>query len=145
MRGAAILTEGTDPVSDSLRRWAAEPFAYGRSDCGLSVLDHVARASGCEVKPRPRYRSALGAALYCARRGGMARALGALIEPIGCTVTEQPERGDVGIVDLPGIGLTTVLCVAGGNPPRWAARGSAEVFVVPGAAVKAWRLPCRNS
>lgn len=136
----------TDPVLETVQRWAAEPFVWGTSDCALSVLGHTERVLGKRLDPPPRYSGELGARRYALRRGGFQAVFAASVEAVGCVPTAEPVRGDIGMIDVPEVGLTAVLCVSArshGRPPRWAARGDGMVALIEAEPVIAWSVPCR--
>lgn len=136
---AGLLSPGLDAVAAELALWATSEFVWGQTDCCQSILLYIERRTGRRLDPWPRCSSAIGAARIVERAGGMMalcrRDLGAL----GCMPTFGPDRGDVGLVDLPGAGLTLCLCVGAG---RWAARAERGIVMLPAAAAFAWRLPC---
>jgi hypothetical protein len=138
---AGLLT-APDPVAETLRRWASEPFVWGTSDCALSVLDYVEKVSGRTIR-RPQYGSANGALRIMQKEpGGFRKLAWNTVANLGGRLTDAPVRGDVGLVELVDIGLTACLCV---GPDRWAARGHHEVVIVTGGAVMAWSVggaPC---
>ena len=138
--------EPIDPVLETVQAWASEPFVWGTSDCALSVLHHAERVCGRRLEPAPSYSGERGARRYALRRGGFQAVFTASVEAIGCTAVAEPARGDIGMIEVPEIGLTAVLCVAprsGGQPPRWAARGDGLVALLAAEPVIAWRVPCR--
>lgn len=136
----------TDPVLETVHSWAAGPFVWGESDCALSVLGHAERVRGQRLDPPPRYSGELGALRYALRRGGFQAVFTASVEAIGCVPVAEPGRGDIGMIEAPGAGLTAVLCVAAraaGRPPRWAARGDGMVILIDAEPVAAWSVSCQ--
>lgn len=132
-----------DPVSMTLRRWAAEPFVWGLSDCALSVLHHAERVCGKRLEPAPVYSGELGAWRYARRRGGFLAVFSASVEAIGCVRVDTPLRGDIGMVEMPVMGLTAALCVNGfPRAQSWAMRGEREIAILPVTPVIVWRVPC---
>jgi len=79
------------------------------------------------------------------REGGLVAYAGRLLTSIGWSEVEDPEPGDIGIIDLPRHGKTCVICVSAGSPARWMARGDGIVLIAPGAHLAAWRKPCHSS
>lgn len=137
---AGLVATRPDPVADTLRLWASEPAADPRAVCAFSVLDFVEQETGCRAEPSPR--AMRDAELVAAWRDPEAfrQLAGDVLGQLGCTPVTEPDRGDVGLCDLPGSGLT--VCLALGRS-FWAARGDGEVVVVPAEPEIAWRLPCR--
>lgn len=126
-----------DPVAAELRRWASSSFTWGETDCGLSILAYAERVRGRRLSPWPRYATALGAARMLRAAGGYPAYFVWAMGRIGCPVTDQPRRGDVGLVEL-STGLTACLCLGG----LWAARGHDGVVMVPGTALVACEVIC---
>lgn len=131
----------SDPVTVELRRWASEPFGLADDNCGLAVLAYVERALST---PAPAWLSVRLFGRRAARK--MIRDRRAFIDAsllamqqLGCAPTENPLRGDGGLVDLDGSGLTACICL-GNN--RWAARGDRAVVIQSAESVFAWRVPC---
>ena len=145
---AGLLMPAPDAVGAEIVRWASEPFDMVSANCGISVAGYAARVTGQRV---PRWLNAFGrlgvARLMRGRRAFLAAATRAMAD-LGCPETDAPERGDVGMVDLPGTGLTACICAwpahAGAREAMWIARGDGEALIAPGVAVKAWRVACRR-
>ncbi|MED5546207.1 MAG: hypothetical protein VYD90_13235 [Pseudomonadota bacterium] len=144
---AGLLTpaaaRSSDAVAHELRHWSTLPFVDGETDCGLSVIAYVEKVSGRVLKPRPRYAGKLGGQRFLKRRGGFVAFGDWALGQLGCARCTQPVRGDVGLVDLPGSGLTACLCLgmtAAADQPWWAARAHFEVVVIAQAPVAAWRV-----
>lgn len=155
---AGLLTPATgwddpaDPVTVTVHGWASTPFVWGGDDCGFSVLRHVERVTGqllADIRPDlvPRYATAIGARRVARRRGGFFAGFGEVMAALGCTKTDEPARGDVGLI-LIETGLTAALCTgrlqAVPDWQRWAARGDGLVVLRSCGSVTAWRLPCRR-
>lgn len=123
-------------TDQTLMLWSALPFVWGASDCFLSILDHVEEAIGRRFADRPRYRSALEANRILRRHGGFQAYCELVFARLGLEATDKPVRGDVGLVDIPGTGLTACLCLGS----SWAARGEGSFTMVQAPAVIAWRV-----
>lgn len=115
-----------------------EPFAWGASDCMLSVADYLIDVTGvdCAERFRGRYFTARG----CMRVSGFHR------DPVGpfakCVAeiplqeTLEPMRGDVGVIDFAG---TVVGAICTGY--KWAARADVGVLIArPTRIVRAWAV-----
>ena len=139
-RPPAAAPVGADPVAAELRRWAAEPFDLARDNCGLAVLAYAERATG-RTLPRKGLTGTRTAAWAMKQPKNFAGIAIASMARLGCAATSEPERGDVGLVDLPG-GLTACLCVDRG---RWAARMERGVVIQPAEPRQAWRVIPRPS
>ncbi|WP_423606118.1 DUF6950 family protein [Sphingomonas sp. MS122] len=135
---ARLLTAAPvpDAVTVELRRWATEPFDW----CALSVLSYVERVRRRRLRPRPRVAGRISAA----RTARSADRFGAIaadaMKRLGCAPTTAPQRGDVGLVDLPGTGLTAAICAG----RLWAARGDHVVVFAAAVPVLAWRVRCHR-
>lgn len=129
-----------DMVAAELRRWARLPFIWGKTDCWLSVTAYVERLTGKNL-PHPGHHSALDAARILRAAGGYAEYCRRAMEVLGCPPTEKPQRGDVGLVDIPGIGLTFCICLGA----LWAARGDRRLIIMPASHVLAWEVSCPRS
>lgn len=84
----------TDIVDDTLREWRRGTFAYGTSDCMLSIGRYIARTGHEDVTPRfvGRYDTREGAAAMMAAHGGVS----GLMELAGAVAKDgPPARGDV--------------------------------------------------
>lgn len=139
MAGLLISTNpGADLVAATLRAWARAPFEWGKTDCGLSVLAYVELAVGRKAAPAPQHRDRKSAIAMLRAAGGMTAFCSSVMAALGCTRTDQPARGDVGLVRLPGSGLTACLCLG----DRWAARADREIIVVRLAPRCAWSVTC---
>lgn len=138
---AGLLRPGQDAVASTLEVWARLPFKWGSTDCFLSVLDHVEFATGRQLQARPRYSNALGAQRILQRWGGFEAYCSMVMAQLGCPTTVNPERGDVGLVRLPDVGLTMCLCIG----ELWAARGDHEVLTARCEPEIAWRVVAGGS
>jgi len=134
----ARLLTNEDPVNVEMMRWASEPFVWGSSDCALSVLAYIERVSGRTMQTRPVYKGARGAKRYMVKRGGFELCFRRGIAELGCEPVDEARRGDVGLIDLPKVGLSAAICLGA----KWAARGHHEVVILPIEPLAAWRLPC---
>lgn len=135
---AGLLSQPpADAVAAELRRWASEPFVWGRTDCGLSILAYAERIRGQRFSPWPAYRNARGAYSMLARAGGYIAYFVETLGAIGCPETDEPGLGDVGLVELD-TGLTACLCLG----DSWAARGAREIIILPAEAIVACEVRC---
>lgn len=115
---------------------ARRPFADGTADCILTVADWVV----LNGKPDPaapyrgRYRTALGRERIVRREGGMLAVMEAGAARAGLEATDEPVRGDVGLVRV-GERPVAAICLN----RLWAAKGEG-VTVAPAEVIKAWRV-----
>jgi hypothetical protein len=123
-------------IQTTFRRWMREPFAWGKSDCMLSVADYLIEAVGvdCGCRFRGRYSTMVG----CARVSGFHRdpvkPFADCVAEIPLTETAKPKRGDVGVVEMAD---TTVGAICMGK--KWVARDERGlVMAVPSRVLKAW-------
>jgi len=127
-----------DPVAAELRRWASEPFDDLRANCAISVASYAARATGQHLPTWMQRISRIGAARIMAREERFLTIADRGMAKLGCSETGAPKRGDVGLIVLPGSGLTAAICTG----RLWAARGDRETVIATGEIRRAWRLPC---
>lgn len=139
---AGLLTDRGERLSigevtnQTLLLWSALPFVWGATDCFLSILDHVETVIGRRFADRPRYRTALEANRILRRHGGFQAYCELVFARLGLKTTDAPVRGDVGLVDIPGTGLTACLCLG----KSWGARGEGSFTMVQAEAAIAWRV-----
>lgn len=130
-----------DPVALELRRWAAEPFIWGETDCGQSLLAYAERISGqtYEDGPRHRYACQQTAARFLRTEGGYAAYSRRVMAALGWQLTDTAQRGDIGLVRIGRMpGPTACLCLG----KSWAARGDYEIVIAPARPILIWRAPC---
>lgn len=116
----------------------AVPFAYGKTDCGLTVADWVREATGQDPATdlRGRYLSAAGA-IRAVREAGAADLVGLVTARLGPPVAPlMAQRGD--IVEVPGEdGPALGICIGG---DLVAMRPAGLATIVMANAVRAWRV-----
>lgn len=123
-------------LNDTIDDWRRSAFVWGQSDCLLSVGDYIAAAGHMDVASRFR-------GTYDTEEGAMAHVLEyegheGLIDLTGLPRVDQPERGDVAVIDT---GETDVaaLCTGDGFVLRLE-RGTVEVNARFVTVVAAWRV-----
>lgn len=129
-----------DAVTETLRRWAREPFDVLTANCGLSVLDYAERATANAPLVRPRALTRRDVRRLIARPHVFEAYCGAILADLGLTPTLLPGRGDIGLIELAN-GLTAALCLGDGC---WAARGLRGVVMQPAPFRRAWGVQCRT-
>ena len=121
----------TDLVDQTLATWRRGGHVWGQTDCLLSIGDYLAAAGHKDVPAQFRgtYDSEAGAQAVIDANGGC----DGLIDMTGASRTDDPQRGDVALVQ--GVGA---LCTGDGFAMRLE-RGVVEVsrrFVCVEAAWK---------
>lgn len=66
--------------------------------------------------------------------GGLEAYARRLMLSIGWREVDDPKRGDVGVVDIPGMGLTCAICLGS----IWMAKGARRVITIEAQHVAAW-------
>lgn len=127
---------GGDAVSAEVRLWAQTRFGWGTSDCLLSIVRYVVDVKRRPMPHWPRYSTGAGAARILHRHGGLQAYTGKVLALLGCRPTQWPVRGDVGLIDLPGSGLTACLCLG----DKWAARGMDGLVIIDLPPQAAWAV-----
>jgi len=138
---AGLLTSSAaakpDAVALELQRWAREPFDPVTANCGLSILDYAERITGGVVNPSPRHLNGFAMLALAADPDQFLDYASWILAQLGCAITEKPVRGDVGLADLAGSGLTAALCLGDG---QWAARMAHGLAIGPAPARRAWEV-----
>lgn len=117
----------------TLRRWATEPCVP--FPCGLDVWAYCCALAGRETTQLPEHQQRRQMTALLRRHGGLAAYAGSLIEPLGWIPTGTPQRGDVGVIDLPKIGKTCAIFTGS----RWAVRGDGMVALLrPLEMLRGW-------
>lgn len=119
-----------DALSEFLRQAAARPFRLGEFDCGLFLADWYMAKTG---KPDPAAH--LRGASY--GEDELTRHLQPIIENLALKPTQQPQSGDIGLLQLGG---KTIGAICSG--PRWMflGRGVRSVQMGRVPVVAAWEL-----
>lgn len=121
-------------LSLTIREWArtgCDPYP-----CGLEVWRYANALSGMDAAPLPTHTSRAAMVRLLKREGGLEQYARRLMLSIGWSEVADPVRGDVAVVDIPGMGLTCAICLG----ERWMAKGGHHVLTVPAPHVAAWRL-----
>ncbi|MGY2052965.1 DUF6950 family protein [Methylobacterium sp. JK268] len=121
-----------------VRRMAAEPFAWGATDCGCMMgLWCVARAGIDPAAPlRGRYSTARGARRAIARLGGFVAAGRTLMGAAGFAETGAPRAGDAGLVEHPIVGPAFAVHVGIG----WAVKSERGLALGDWPVLVAWAV-----
>jgi len=124
------------------REWASTPC--DPFPCGAEVWSYACRATGVAVMELPEHKSRRAVFDLLHREGGLVPYAARLLASIGWDRVDAPERGDVGVVVINGMGKPAAICLTGGRDPKWMAKGDALVLVTPARQIAAWRKPCRK-
>jgi len=91
-----------EAIAATLERWHREPFAWGSSDCDLSMADYVQMLTGKDPAAawRNQYRDEAGARAFIGCAGGNVHLVTRGMSSIGLLPVSEPLRGDVVVVDL---------------------------------------------
>ncbi len=120
-------------LESTQRKWMTECVSDVHSCCGASVWAYL-----CEIYPDIRE------SLPCGRRevakrllefSGLEGYVRYLMETTPAEETDSPDRGDVGLVSVPGLGLTCAIHTG----VRWMIRGECSLTLVDADHVVAWR------
>jgi hypothetical protein len=89
-------------IAATLERWHREPFAWGSSDCDLSMADYVQMLTGKDPAAawRDRYQDEAGAKAFIGCAGGNVHLVTTGMASIGLMPVSEPLRGDVVVVDI---------------------------------------------
>lgn len=89
---------------------------------------------------RGRYHTRLGWVRIVKRAGGLAPLVGRLAEAAGMVRVENAEPGDIGIVEVPGVGEAGAIR----TPRGWAVKLNDGIIAGEMTCLAAWRLECRR-
>jgi hypothetical protein len=132
---AGFLTpEGEAILARTIREWAGsgcDPYP-----CGLEVWRYANAISGRDPEPLPDHTSRKAMVELLQHEGGLEQYARRLMLSIGWKEVPDPARGDVAVVDLPGMGLTCSISLGS----KWMAKGPHRVLTVAAPHVAAWRL-----
>lgn len=116
----------------TIRRWAStgcDPYP-----CGLEVWRYVNDVSGVDPEELPDHSSKRAMVELLRQEGGLEAYASKLMAKLGWAETAHPKRGDVGVVDLPGMGLTCAVFLGS----MWMAKGPHRVVTVAADHKAAW-------
>ena len=121
-----------------LEEATARRFRDGEWDCQLFPAEWVRRVTGLDPAAawRGRYSTALGRERILKRDGGPLAVMTRGAESVGLQRTDEPKRGDVGLIRLDGRDYGAV-CLG----ERWAlVTKSGLAAVKPDEILRAWRV-----
>lgn len=119
-------------LSRTIREWAR--FGCDAYPCGLEVWRYVNAISNRPADPLPDHTSRKAMLELLQQEGGLEAYARRLMLSIGWKEVLEPMRGDVGVVDLPGMGLTCAISLGS----KWMAKGPHRVLTVAAPHVAAW-------
>jgi len=98
---------------------------------------YACEAIGIPEIELPPHQTTLSMARLLKRNGGLVEYARGLLISIGWGEVDKPRRGDVGVIDAPGMGLTCGIFAG----RRWAVKGDGHVLLVEGDPKAIWRAP----
>lgn len=128
-------------LAATIRQWASTPCSP--FPCGEEVWAYAARVCRRAAPRLPRHRTHAEVARLLRREGGLPAYAARLMASIGWDHVARPARGDVGLVDIPAMGLTCAICLEAGEPDAlWMAKGARQLLVITAPHIDVWRMPC---
>jgi hypothetical protein len=120
-------------------------WQWGLHDCALWMADYVARVRGGDpgAEFRGKYASEFRCGLFLARRGGLLKVVGDVAASIGLSETDDPKRGDIGVIWAPALNMgrvkmePTSAIYLGGN---WARFSHLGLIVGDAKFISAWSV-----
>lgn len=111
-----MILIGADPLTRFLNRAAEKPFVWGEFDCLLWLADWIAERREIDpaVNLRGTYSTMLAAAKVVRDVGGMTALVDACLRDTIVRRTDELQRGDIAIVEVPGVGGENFGSQAGG-------------------------------
>lgn len=133
------MSERETILRATIREWAStgcDPYP-----CGLEVWRYANTVSGAEPPPLPEHIDRAAMVALLREKGGLEAYARSLMLSLGWREVDDPQRGDVGVVDIPGMGLTCAISLGS----KWMAKGAHHVLTLPAPHVAAWRFTgCRK-
>jgi hypothetical protein len=131
------------PLEIFMDEAARTPFSYGAHDCLLFLADWVSNVRGIDPAEDLRgiYRSRGGYMRVLLQHGGVMRLVTSRAERAGCKRTDEPKRGDIGlmfaVVERGAPQLVGAICCG----ERWIMLGKRGVLGAAGVTpARAWRV-----
>jgi hypothetical protein len=127
-------------LADTLREWRRTAFAWGESDCLMSVMSYASELCGRDPGApwRGNYADRAGAYRLLEAAGGAAIGLGRALTGAGMVAVETPVRGDVIVAALGEQGIGG-LCLGELAAFRLEGRGVLELRMNRVGLLGAWR------
>jgi hypothetical protein len=128
----------TDDLKQFIESGAALPFDWLSCNCGFWVCDWIRAKTGQDpvLKHRGKFTSSIGFQKFVVECGGAEAFSRSVASRAGLEETEDPSRGDVGLV-VTGSGATMAICMGQG---RWAAKSQDGVCIASFPLITAWRV-----
>lgn len=125
-------------LTEFLRLMAGERFVHGETDCAMTLANWVRAQTGTDPAKtlRGRYRTRLGWVRIVKRAGGLVTLVDGMAVGAGMTRTDEPRPGDIGVVDIPGVGQAGAIKTQNG----WAMKLDDGVSVGQPVMLAAWRF-----
>lgn len=128
----------------TIRQWASSPC--DPFPCARDTLAYACRVSRVAVPRLPPHHARRDVARVLKAHGGLIAYADAMMTRLGWAAAATPARGDVGVVDMPVMGLTCAICLDGptdaGNVALWMARGDRQLLVITAPHRQSWSLSC---
>lgn len=138
---AGLLSARIEPIlADTICAWASTPC--DPFPCGQDVWAFACAVGGVPEPALPPHGTRREMAALLRAKGGLCAYAGELMHGLGWEIADRPARGDVGVVNLPDMGLTCAICLSAGPPPRWMVRGDQSLVAIRTVALITWRAPC---
>lgn len=124
-------------LADHIRDGAGKPFSWGEADCCLFACDWVLARRGVDPMAtwRGTYATRLGVYRRINKSGGFLAAVTLEMEAAGLMRTNDPQPGDVGVVQGP---QGPVLAIR--TPTGWACKAERGLIVAMFPFVRAWAV-----
>ncbi|MBV2147879.1 hypothetical protein KRZ98_06190 [Sphingobium sp. AS12] len=145
---AGLLSPGPSRLETELlatiRQWASSPC--DPFPCARDTLVYACRVSRVAVPRLPAHGGRRDISRVLKANGGLVAYAGTMMAQLGWETVGTPARGDVGVVDIPAMGLTCAICLEGpgdiADPALWMARGDRQLLVITAPHRQAWSMSC---
>lgn len=119
-------------LQSTIREWAStgcDPFP-----CGADVWAYACKVSGLPIPPLPKHPTRKAVATLLRNEGGLEAYARRLMLSLNWREIAEPGRGDVGVVVIPGMGLTCAISLGS----KWMAKGPHRVLTISAPHRAAW-------
>lgn len=135
------MTAREDRLDAYMHAAANRDVLVGADDCYPWVLGWASAELGCVIDFPPYATRADGQAII-ARAGGIVTLAEAVLAPFGLAVTDEPQLGDIGIIDFSDR-QTAVIFLHGGHALARRENRGVRILSRPRHIAMAWTLPDR--
>jgi len=132
-----------DIVEEHLIKWRRSSFKWGKSDCMLAIADYLEGRFNidCASHYRGKYNSRASCRELTNYNGNIIRVFESGVAKIGLATTDNPVRGDVGIIEVEECGKQieiAALCLGDGF---WGIRALRGVIITKTVKlIKGWSV-----